>query len=96
MLRGVNKRIIEINDTGSDMFEKALFIVKDCGSLSPDRLQEEARRMMSSYFTENDSPHQGYLRYSENKKTKRNKRIIAIALAAAACIGVAILGLMIY
>ena len=28
MLRGVNKRIIEVNETGSDYFEKALFFVK--------------------------------------------------------------------
>ena len=29
MLRGVNKRIIEVNDTDSDYFEKALFFVKE-------------------------------------------------------------------
>lgn len=89
MLRGVNKRIIEVNDTGSDMFEKALFIVKASSNMSDERLQKEAHRIIDSYFgTEKSSEHKGYLRYTEEKKKRRAVfavlgGIIALVSAAA-------------
>lgn len=50
MLRGVNKRIIEINDTGSEYFEKVLFVVNEDKFLKIDRLEQEARRITADYF----------------------------------------------
>lgn len=72
MLRGVNKRIIEVNDTGSEMFEKALFFVK-CGSdISDERLEREAHRIIGSYFAaDTQKEHKGYLRYTEEKRKRR-------------------------
>ncbi len=40
MLRGVNKRIIEINDVEGGYFDKILFFVKDERRLEPDSLLE--------------------------------------------------------
>ena len=40
MLRGVNKKIIEINDVEGGYFDKILFFVKDEKRLEPDYLLE--------------------------------------------------------
>lgn len=80
MLRGVNKRIIEINDTGSELFEKAFFIVKSDNDLSESTLENEASRIMLTYF--NGEPHQprmGYLRYRDLKKQRRKAAVITIS-----------------
>lgn len=72
MLRGVNKRIIEVNDTGSDMFEKALFFVKSGKDISDERLEKEAHRIIGSYFaSDTQKEHKGYLRYTEEKRKRR-------------------------
>ena len=88
MLRGVNKRLIEVNDTGSDVFEKALFIVKDGSALNRAELQKEAQRVMVSYFSEDGRPHQGFLRYTDRRK-KRRRLVLAVALCSVVlCIGI--------
>ncbi len=88
MLRGVNKRIIEINDTGSDMFEKALFFIKANEVPDDAKLETEARRIMLSYMTDSRDSKRISLRY----KDMRAKRLkITLAVVAAMClIGVAI------
>ncbi len=93
MLRGVNKRIIEINDTGSELFEKAFFIVKNDQNLSEATLENEANRIMLTYFNrESQQPHMGYLRYQNLKKQRRIAAIITITAvlfvlsAVSACI----------
>lgn len=43
MVKGVNKTIIEVNNTGSKIFEKIVFYVTpQYGGLSPERLQKAA------------------------------------------------------
>ncbi len=80
MLRGVNKRIIEINDTGSELFEKAFFIVKNDNDLSEATLENEANRIMLTYFNrESQQPHRGYLRYQDLKKQRRRAALITIS-----------------
>ena len=88
MLRGVNKRIIEVNDTDSDYFEKALFFVKENVEFNTETLEKEAKRIIHSYFEPNkSSPKIGYLRYTDEKKKKTRKiKIFAIA----GCIAVAL------
>ena len=83
MIRGINKRIIEVNDTGSEFFEKALFFVKSQSNLDNGRLEDEAKKVMLSYFSDETPSRskQGYLRYSENK---RKKIIITTALTVIA------------
>ncbi len=88
MLRGINKQIIEINDTGSNYFEKVLFFIKSENFNESIKLEEEARRIMLSYFVEDDNGKykEGVLRYTDNKRKKKNKIILF------AILGVIILG----
>ena len=74
MIKGINKRIIEVNDTGSEYFEKVLFIVKD-NKADLKKLKNEADRVVNAYFPKNDFVFkEGYLR---RRKTKL-KGIITI------------------
>ena len=45
MIKGVNRQVVEINDTGSVYFERALFFVKpEYAGLGEARLREKARK----------------------------------------------------
>jgi hypothetical protein len=47
MIKGVNKRVIELNDIDSDFFDKALLYIKPDRSITPeDRLDLEARAFL--------------------------------------------------
>lgn len=51
MVRGVSKQVVVIKDTGSDMFEQAIFIVNPkvgARSLSDTDMAREARRIVSN------------------------------------------------
>ena len=49
MLRGTNRSIIEISETENKYFERALLFVKpEFVSLSPERLNKEAKRMIGA------------------------------------------------
>ena len=71
MIRGVNKRIIEINDTGSEYFEKALFFVKNDEYTSSAQHEKEAKRMMDTYFN-GETSNFGFLR----QRARNRKRSI--------------------
>lgn len=77
MIKGINKRIIEVNNIESDYFEKALFIVKDYNA-DIRRLNNEAERVVKAYFPKNAIGFsEGYLR---NRKRKRNRVIFFVSL----------------
>ena len=43
MIKGVNHRVVEVNDTGSEYFEKIMFFVNpDYASLSENKIREKA------------------------------------------------------
>lgn len=47
MIKGINRQIIEITDTGNPYFERALLIVRpNCTDAPGDRLHEEASRLV--------------------------------------------------
>ncbi len=70
MIRGINKRVIEINDIGSEYFEKALLIVRDNKATVPN-LEREADRVMQTYFPKVTPTKQvGLLRRRANLKRK--------------------------
>lgn len=44
MIKGVNKQVVEINETGNEYFEKAIFFVRpEYSGLSEGRLREKAQ-----------------------------------------------------
>lgn len=94
MIRGISKKIIEVNDTGSEMFEKALFFVKSDCKYDDKRLGTEAKQIIGSYFSNNDnkiSKTEGFLRYTERKKKNVRKVIIGFSVALSCIILFAVL-----
>ena len=46
MIKGVNRQVVEVNDTGSDYFEKIMFFVKpEYISVSESKIRESAGRI---------------------------------------------------
>jgi len=67
MLRGVNKQIVEVNQTNSPYFEKIYFVIKPgCSQNDYDRLGEEATRLVEEidFTKENKSPKKRIYFYS--------------------------------
>lgn len=79
MLRGTNRSIIEINETENKYFERALLFVKpEFVSLSPERLNREAKRLIGSLtFSPMALGRQASARKRAAKKRKR--RILLIS-----------------
>ena len=49
MIKGVNRQVLEIHDTGIDCFEKAIFFVKpEYSTISDNKLHEKALRALGS------------------------------------------------
>ena len=47
MIKGVNRQIIEVTDTGNEYFERALLVVRPrFADSSPGRLHDEAQRFV--------------------------------------------------
>ncbi len=47
MIKGINRQIIEVTDTGNTYFERALLVVRpSCVDCREEQLQQEARRML--------------------------------------------------
>ena len=72
MIKGVNRQIIEINNTGSLYYEKALLIVKpEFASAQQQLLEREAMKLMRTM----DAP----------SSYKRKSRLVLKAAFALAC-----------
>ena len=92
MLRGVNRRIIEVNDTGSDYFEKALFFVKGNTAITPDSLEKEAQKVMEAYLNcGTESKRQGYLRYTDLRRKMRRMAIFLLSAVVVLVAGIIII-----
>jgi len=49
MIKGINRQVIEINETGGEYFEKVMFFVKpECANISEGRLRERANAIAES------------------------------------------------
>lgn len=84
MLKGVNKRIIEISNIENEYFYKALlFVNSDAIDKSDKKLQAEANNYISSLVTKSSvsSFRPGYLR--RLRKLKKNVAIVLLLL----CVG---------
>ena len=78
MVKGVNKTVIEINDTGSIMFDKViLFVSADYGNISTMRLKNEAESIIRRL--DNESPNRRSIR-KHYRMLKRIKYLSIILL----------------
>ena len=69
MIKGVNRQMIEVTDTGSPYFERALLVVRpDCVDQQDSRLHEEAHKFLASAGT-----------YTGLRLSKRTRRLRGIA-----------------
>lgn len=82
MIRGISKKIIEVNDTGSDFFEKAVFYVRTGKDINDRTLKSEADKIIYSYITDGEKCGQfGYLRNLDKKKNKVKRWVIGLSIA---------------
>lgn len=80
MVKGVNKTVIEVNNTGSKLFEKIVFYVTpEYGNLSAKQL----RRAASSFSFNYEAPANSKT-LRKRYKQKRQKRIILCSVLALA------------
>ena len=81
MTKGVNRQVLEIHDTGSDYFEKALFFIKpEFSTLGENKLASQAREIIKNGQT---IPKTRALR-------RKNGILLAAKLTAAAGVGAAL------
>ncbi len=85
MAKGVNRQVLEIHDTGSDYFEKAMFFVK------PEYSTVSEKKLVSSAF-ELISNEQSVPRTRALKR--KSGIILAAKLTAAAGVGAALTALI--
>ena len=83
LVKGINRTVIEITDTGSTMFEKViLFVTPQYGNIGTKRLKAEAERVIGQYMA--DSVIRPTVRAQHKKK-----RIISACIASAIIVAVA-------
>lgn len=80
MVRGTNKMIIEINDTGSPYFEKAVLYLKEGHLSSAKSMESEATKYISSIQT-----------ISKSDLLRRSLIVGACKLIGAAAVGALIM-----
>ncbi len=85
MVKGVNKTIIEVNNTGSKVFDRIVFYVSPaCSNLSAKNLN---RAMKNFTFQLDDRAGRGYKRTLRQRHILRRRLIIASALGLLAAVG---------
>ena len=92
MVKGVNKNVIEVNNTGSEMFEKIVFYVSpkfSClGAKSLEKATDEIEKTLIMTSSSGNA-----LRLRVKNKQKRKRIIIICGFSVAA---ISLLGLGIY
>ena len=88
MVKGVNKTVIEVNDTGSKMFEKVVFFVPPkYGNLKATALNKAVKEFL--FNMENHKPSKRSLR--KRVRLKRNAKVFLFSSAAILILGIALL-----
>lgn len=81
MLRGVNRRIIEINDCGSVYFERAIFILRaDSADIAESKLKSEANKLISDM---SQPPHARRKKYLISRKALWLITVLSLVCTAA-------------
>ncbi len=86
MVKGCQKKVICIKDTGSEMFEEAFFIMKpsrDGARKETDMIREARRILENSRVQPGRIPHQA--RNNKNSKMMIFSFLFGVMSAAAAC-----------
>ncbi len=79
MLRGINRSIIEINETESKYFEKILIFVKpEFATLTEDKLKKEANRAISKMTSEPMGLKRG-TPIRKRMAARRRKRVLLVS-----------------
>lgn len=66
MIKGINRQVVEVSDTGSEYFEKIMFFVKpEYVSLSESKIKEYAGRITATSTAPPKSASKGGKRYFE-------------------------------
>ncbi len=85
MVKGVNKTVIEINDTGSNMFDKIiLFVAPQYSGLSVSRLRSEAEKTVRECAV-------GRLQLTARQRYMRRKRITRLCVFGGLILAAALL-----
>lgn len=67
MVKGVNKNIIEINDTGNEIFEKVILYIKpQYNNISNKLLNSETEKILNSFIKKTNSDI-----FIQNKKSSK-------------------------
>ena len=83
MVKGVNKTVIEVNETGSKVFEKiVLYVSPKYGNLSAKELRYAANNLEINYDGVLD-------RYHSVRKRWRNRRLVLVGAIALSVVAVA-------
>ena len=86
MIKGVNKVIIEVNDTKSDIFEKAVFYVRpEFSNKSQAKLQNHAQKYIDKANLDNRK-----FEYDLDEAKRRHRRFFLILTGYFLLIGITI------
>lgn len=89
MVKGVNKTVIEVNNTGSKVFEKIVFYVNPgCGNLSAKSLK---KAMQSFTFQFDERNNRAYKSLRQRMLLRRRMFICGVGLTVAAIITAALI-----
>lgn len=77
MIRGINHQIIEVNETESHCFERALLFVRpQCAEMTESRLRGEAERFVSSLGTPPRPRHVRPMSRAERLRRRHMRRTV--------------------
>ena len=83
MIRGVNRRVVEINECKSDVFERAIFFVRpDAKENSPSQLQKEADAIIASLSSQ-PTP-----QFLQKRRPKLSRRALWLFLGISVAVSV--------
>lgn len=82
MIRGVNRQIIEINDTQSEYFEKAIFFVR----ADKDNLSEKKLHDMAVQFIDQSSLYSVKQKRRKKYLISRKALWLMLSITTAACV----------
>lgn len=82
MIRGVNRQIIEINDTQSEYFEKAIFFVR----ADKDNLSEKKLHDMAVQFIDQSSLYSVKQKRRKKYLISRKALWLMLSISTAACV----------